>query len=58
MRHNPKVISSSLQRLMQWHAEGKIKPYISETFKLEEAGLAMNQILGRAVMGKVVLEPS
>ena len=58
MKHNPKVISSSLQRLMVMHSEGKIKPYVSQSFKLEDAALALNQMLDRKVVGKVVLEPS
>ncbi len=57
MKHNPKVITASLQRLMQWHDEGKIKPHISEVFKLEDTAVALNKMLGRAVTGKVVLEP-
>ena len=57
MKHNPKILTGSLQRLMGWHAEGKVNPHISETFKLEDAGLALNKMLGRAVTGKVVLEP-
>jgi NADPH2:quinone reductase len=52
---NPKVLMASLASLMAWYAEGKIKPYISQTYPLAQATTALNSLINRQAMGKVVL---
>ncbi len=54
-RRNPQVLLGSLQQLMRWFSEGKIKPHVSQTFALEDVGSAMKTMLTRKAMGKVVL---
>lgn len=54
-KHNPQLLLGSLQQLMRWFEEGKIKPHVSQTFALEEVGVAMETLLTRKAMGKVVL---
>lgn len=46
-----------LTELMQMYAKGQIKPYVSETFKLDQAVQAMNAMALRKVTGKVVILP-
>lgn len=43
-------------QLLQWLLEGKIKPNITEEFKLEEAAQALLSIAERRVKGKIVLK--
>ena len=50
-RHN----QENLQELLTWLAQGKLKPHISATYPLERAADALNDVLNRKVMGKVVL---
>ena len=38
-------------------AEGKLDPYVSARYPLEEAPRALADLLGRRVVGKVVIEP-
>lgn len=54
-KRNPKVLLGSLQQLMAWFDEGKLKPHVSQTFALEDVGVAMETLLTRKAMGKVVL---
>jgi NADPH2:quinone reductase len=47
----------NVEQLGRWFAEGKIKPAISERVSLAEAPAAMQRIVERKVMGKVVVVP-
>ncbi len=42
-------------QIFQWVAEGKLKPHISASYPLEQAAQALNDMMERKVMGKVVL---
>jgi NADPH2:quinone reductase len=42
---------------MRWCAEGKISGHVHAAYPLAEAARALNEIVGRKVMGKVVLKP-
>jgi NADPH:quinone reductase len=44
-----------LAELMRWFEEGKVRPFVSETFPLERAADALNAMAARKVKGKVVL---
>lgn len=44
-----------LQELITLYKEGKLNPFISKTFPLEQANLALNEIIHRRVTGKIVL---
>jgi NADPH2:quinone reductase len=54
-RREPQRFAESMQRLGRWHAEGKLKPHISERFPLERAADALTRMANREVIGKVVL---
>jgi len=52
---NPKKHQESVAELMQMYADGKIKPYVSETFALADASKAISHLASRKAMGKVVV---
>jgi NADPH2:quinone reductase len=54
-RREPKLFAESVRRLGDWYREGKLKPHISATFPLEQAGEALKLMAARKVKGKVVL---
>ena len=44
-----------LEELMRWLAEGRIRPVITLRRPLEEAAVALNEIMSRRAFGKIVL---
>jgi NADPH2:quinone reductase len=46
------------QQLFQWYAAGKIKPHIHAAYPLEQAAVALREMMERNVRGKVVLVPA
>lgn len=52
---DPARNAANLAELYAWHAQGKLKPHISETYPLEQAGLAIERVAQRRTRGKVVL---
>lgn len=51
----PEHNQENLHELLTWLAQGKLKPHISETYPLEGAAHALNDVLNRKVKGKAVL---
>jgi NADPH2:quinone reductase len=51
----PQVVMKSMQTLLQWYTDGKIKPHISHTLPMEQAGDALQMMMARKSTGKVVL---
>jgi NADPH2:quinone reductase len=51
----PEVLTGSLHRLMDWHAEGRIKPHVSHVLPLEQAAEGMELLRSRKSTGKVVI---
>ena len=47
--------AQNFQDLFLLHAQGKIKPFISETFKIEDTAKAIKLLQDRKVLGKVVV---
>jgi NADPH:quinone reductase-like Zn-dependent oxidoreductase len=47
--------AKSLENGLKLVSEGKLKPVVSKTFKLEEAAQAQDFVLAGGVNGKVVL---
>ncbi|HEX9811638.1 MAG TPA: NADPH:quinone oxidoreductase family protein [Burkholderiales bacterium] len=56
-RHDPAGNARNVKQLIQWIAEGKIKPLISERVSLRDATAAMKRLTNREVKGKVVILP-
>jgi NADPH2:quinone reductase len=54
---DPKGNQANLNELMDWVREGKLKPYVSKTYKFTQVAEALNDMDARKVMGKIVLTP-
>jgi len=54
-RHRPALVRESLETLLRWFAQGKLKPHVSHRFDLAEAPRAMALLAERKATGKVVL---
>ncbi len=53
----PKEYASNMQELMSWYASSKISPQIGAKYSLNDASLALHQIIERKAVGKIVLNP-
>jgi NADPH2:quinone reductase len=47
--------NENFAELFAWHEAGKLKPYVSKTYPLEQAVDALNALKNRQAVGKVVL---
>jgi NADPH2:quinone reductase len=54
---NPEKNRASLQKLVEWTAEGKLSSHVHATFPLARAADAMAVLSSRKAMGKVILHP-
>lgn len=54
-QRQPQDNLANFQQLFAWHAEGKLKPLVSQTFPLERAADAINALGQRKAVGKVVV---
>jgi NADPH2:quinone reductase len=54
-RHKPQLMAESLQQLLRWFAEGKLKPHVSHRLPLSEVAQALDLLKTRRSTGKVVL---
>lgn len=52
---NPTLVRESLAECVQWWADGKLHPHVSQTLPLEQAADALALLKSRAATGKVVL---
>ena len=52
---DPATLLHSLQTLLHWYSEGQIKPHIAYQFPLAQTAEAMNVLLRREAVGKVVV---
>lgn len=48
--------AANFQQLFAWHAEGKLKPLVSQTFPLTRGGEAIDALGQRKAVGKVVVQ--
>lgn len=55
MQRDPSQNARNMAELMAWLAQGKLKPHISATYPLARAVEALNTVMQRKVMGKVIL---
>ena len=54
---NPALDAANLKELLTLHAEGRIRPHISETYPMDQYLTALNRVMERHAKGKVVLLP-
>lgn len=52
----PQTNMANFMQLIQWYNQGKFKPVVSQTYPLEKAADALNDMLARKAIGKLVLE--
>jgi len=43
--------------LIQMYAQGKLKPYIHQVYKLEDSRQALIDMMDRKVLGKIIIQP-
>jgi len=55
-RREPKQFAASVRQLGSWFREGRLRPHVSRTFPLEQAGEALKLLAARQVKGKIVLK--
>jgi NADPH:quinone reductase len=54
---DPAVMTASFATLLGWLKEGALKPLVSKTYKLEETGQAIGDLMARRARGKIVVTP-
>lgn len=52
---NPDAANANMAALIEWWRQGKLKPHVSMTFKLSQTVEAMNALVTRKAVGKVVV---
>lgn len=57
-RREPERMARSMARLLDWYAEGRLKPHVSHRLGLAEAGPALDLLKQRKLTGKVILTPA
>lgn len=55
-QRQPQDNAANFRQLFAWHVEGKIKPLVSKTYPLAEAGSAIEQLAQRKAVGKLVVQ--
>ena len=56
-QREPKVYAENMAELMEWYAQGMVKPHVETVYPLEKAVDALESIHARKATGKVVLKP-
>ncbi|HEY2340777.1 MAG TPA: NADPH:quinone oxidoreductase family protein [Steroidobacteraceae bacterium] len=51
----PQRNAANLSELLDWYVQGRLRPHVSATFPLERFGDALDAVVQRRVLGKVVL---
>jgi len=54
-QRQPQDNAANFQQLFAWYAQGKLKPLVSRTYPLAEAGAAIDQLGQRQAVGKLVI---
>jgi len=54
-QRQPEDNAANFHQLFAWHAEGKLKPLVSQTYPLAEAGAAIEKLGQRQAVGKLVM---
>lgn len=54
-KRNPDRNADNMNRLFGWYERGALHPHVSETFPLPDAAAALDVVMGRRALGKVVL---
>ena len=57
LKFAPEVLNGSLATLLEWYAEGRLKPHVSHVLPLERVEEGMELLRSRKSTGKVVITP-
>jgi NADPH2:quinone reductase len=57
VQNEPARIPETFRALFDLYREGKIRPVIFETYKLEEVPVALEALASRKTWGKVIVAP-
>ena len=57
MKRQPKEGQAQMAQLVQWLEQGKIKPLVSQQFKLADSKAALEAVFTRQATGKIVIVP-
>ena len=57
MTKEPELLREIMADLLELTAGGKLEPHISARYPLDEAAVALRDIMDRKAIGKVVIEP-
>lgn len=55
-QRQPQDNAANFRQLFNWYAEGKLKPLVSQTYALEQAGQAIDTLGQRKAVGKLVVK--
>lgn len=56
-KREPQRNHAAFEQMTRWIGEGKLKPYVSARYSLEDTGRALRDMAERRVIGKVVVTP-
>lgn len=57
-RRHPDRNAVNMQQLLDWHAQGRLRPHIGGTWPLKDGVAALDTVMGRSALGKIVLQTS
>ena len=57
LKFNPKALTDSLKTLLEWYAQGRLKPHVSHVLPLDRAAEGLELLRSRKSTGKVVITP-
>ena len=52
----PQKLAQSVEELLRWYSEGKLRPMVTETFPLADAAQAITRLTDRSAIGRVLVE--
>ncbi|MBC7983487.1 MAG: zinc-binding dehydrogenase [Candidatus Obscuribacterales bacterium] len=58
MKRQPKDGQAEMSQLVQWLEQGKIRPLVSQQFKLSDSRGALEAVYTRKATGKIVIVPN
>ena len=56
-RREPQHNAAAFQQMVGWIGEGKLRPYVSARYPLEDTARALREMAERRVVGKIVITP-
>lgn len=54
-KHRPEVVQQAMRELLAWHAEGRLRPHVSQVLPLADYAEALRLLRDRRATGKIVL---